>query len=288
MTVTKFSQSLGSVQIPQYGCVGISSTTLSSYNQFSRICTYKYRDYRYTALKVYINHSSANREVDILAHLSTIKSDHPGQHLVRQLQDSFSIEGPTGIHACIVHEPLLINLLEFQYMLCGSTMTEGILKGVLREILTALDYLHSVADVIHTGTSFSQCNDKDIDNHTPDLQAKNIIIATTDSTIFQEWDNGELDKPSPRKVVQDYTVYQSRKFDMTNREGWRAYGNPIVCDFGEARLGEKHRGPIQPDLFRAPEVILGMEWTKKVDIWNLGTMVSSHMVISSDPSITLH
>ena len=30
---------------------------------------------------------------------------------------------------------------------------------------------------------------------------------------------------------------------------------------------------IQPQMLRAPEVILGAEWDHKVDIWNLGLIV---------------
>lgn len=49
---------------------------------------------------------------------------------------------------------------------------------------------------------------------------------------------------------------------------------PILSDFGDARIGDVHEGLIQPDIYRAPEVILGKKWTSKVDIWNVGTLVS--------------
>lgn len=32
--------------------------------------------------------------------------------------------------------------------------------------------------------------------------------------------------------------------------------------------------PIQPDYYRAPEVILGCGWNLKADIWNFGVLVS--------------
>jgi serine/threonine protein kinase len=52
-------------------------------------------------------------------------------------------------------------------------------------------------------------------------------------------------------------------------------GLPVLCDFGEARIGDKkHTGDIMPGIYRAPEVILGMEWDKKVDIWSIGVTVS--------------
>lgn len=48
---------------------------------------------------------------------------------------------------------------------------------------------------------------------------------------------------------------------------------PILCDFGDARIGNVHEGLIQPDIYRAPEVILAKKWTSKVDIWNVGVLV---------------
>lgn len=50
-------------------------------------------------------------------------------------------------------------------------------------------------------------------------------------------------------------------------------GLPVLCDFGEARVGDKHRGDVMPGIYRAPEVILGMEWDCKLDIWAIGVTV---------------
>lgn len=51
-------------------------------------------------------------------------------------------------------------------------------------------------------------------------------------------------------------------------------GAPVLCDFGSAVLGdEKHSEDIQPDIYRAPEVILEVPWTYSVDIWNVGCMI---------------
>ncbi|KAJ4309798.1 hypothetical protein N0V84_011307 [Fusarium piperis] len=53
-------------------------------------------------------------------------------------------------------------------------------------------------------------------------------------------------------------------------------GMPVICDFGSSVIGEpgqKHRGDVMPDFYRAPEVILGMEWDEKIDIWCVGLML---------------
>lgn len=51
-------------------------------------------------------------------------------------------------------------------------------------------------------------------------------------------------------------------------------GEPLLADLGEARMAEeKQTGLIMPAVYRAPEVILGMDWDTKVDIWSLGQLV---------------
>jgi hypothetical protein len=52
-------------------------------------------------------------------------------------------------------------------------------------------------------------------------------------------------------------------------------GLPVFSDVGEARIEkEVNRGDIMPGIYRAPEVILDMEWDCKVGVWSIGTMVS--------------
>ncbi|KAE8145038.1 kinase-like domain-containing protein [Aspergillus avenaceus] len=208
----------------------------------------------YIALKIYI-WGSENREVRVLKHLSGVKTHHPGSALVRRMIGEFEIAGPSGKHQCIVYEPLLTSLLHFQATLNSQSLPEDLLKGALQQLLLALDYLHTEAHVIHT-----------------DIQAKNIIIGSKDDSIYREWENEEEAEPSPRKIVGSSSiVYKSRPF--LRKKGWSGFGMPLLSDFGEARLGDVHTGLIQPDIYRAPEVILGMRWTSKVDIWNVGVLI---------------
>ena len=54
----------------------------------------------------------------------------------------------------------------------------------------------------------------------------------------------------------------------------RDLGVPVLCDFGSAMSGDQvHFEDVQPDIYRAPEVILESGWTYSADIWNLGCMV---------------
>ena len=48
---------------------------------------------------------------------------------------------------------------------------------------------------------------------------------------------------------------------------------PIFCDFDAAEDDDYYAQIIQPNPYRAPEVIMGWGWTNKVDIWNFGHVV---------------
>ncbi|KIY50038.1 putative CDK4/6 [Fistulina hepatica ATCC 64428] len=120
-------------------------------------------------------------------------------------------------------------------------------------ILLALDFLHNHAKLIHT-----------------DLQENNIILELSEDAPLGDFEEQELNDPSPRKIVGDRVIYTSREMKLTKT----AYGPPVLCDFGQARSSEvQHSGEIQPYQYRAPEVIFGMKWDEKVDIWNLGVMI---------------
>lgn len=77
-----------------------------------------------------------------------------------------------------------------------------------------------------------------------------------------------MKRPVARKVLPDRHIYRSRQMPLST-------GFPVLCDLDQARIGcEKQHGDIMPGIYRAPEVILGMEWNEKVDIWAVGMTVS--------------
>lgn len=91
----------------------------------------------------------------------------------------------------------------------------------------------------------------------------------------------EVRQPSPRKRIDESrTIYQSRQFCRPFRG--KSFGLPILCDFGEARLGKAHESSpfVQPNIYRSPEIIFEMAWGSPVDIWNLGSLVSHVRAIS--------
>ncbi|KAK6433896.1 hypothetical protein LTR95_009921, partial [Oleoguttula sp. CCFEE 5521] len=84
---------------------------------------------------------------------------------------------------------------------------------------------------------------------------------------------------SHRKIYGDRIIYQTKELDRPKKLGF-----PVLCDFGEARGQATYTGDVQPDQYRAPEVILDMPWLYEIDMWNAGVpnlFVSSKIVISS-------
>ncbi|KAI9037135.1 putative MFS transporter [Aspergillus affinis] len=126
----------------------------------------------------------------------------------------------------------------------------------LRRLLMAPDFLHTDANIVHT-----------------DIKTDNLILNIEDSRMLDDFASAELDDPSPRKKVDSFpTIYKSRRFRPLVKE--KGYGLPTLCDFGEARIGNVHEfGPfVQPQIYRAPEIIIEMPWGSAIDIWNVGCL----------------
>lgn len=98
------------------------------------------------------------------------------------------------------------------------------------------------------------------------------MMSLRDVSVLEDLANAESISPTPRKLLWDRTIYMSR-YGYASKTKY--LGRPMITDFGLAVRGD---GPllyhaIQPNEYRAPEVILGAEWNYAVDIWNLGALV---------------
>lgn len=205
----------------------------------------------------------------ISRHIRSIQAEHPGQESIRIALDDFEIKGPSGSHQCLVFAPLGLTYTEFRNLIPGKTFPEIILQQSLLMILLGLDFLH-LAGVVHTG-SFTPLGLPAIviAKISPDISPNNILLGAEDMAVFSKIEQSEREQPSPRKIRGDRVIYPSYAMPIT-------YGPPIISDFGAACLGfpgQKHSGDVMPGVYRAPEIILGMEWDSKIDIWSVAVMV---------------
>ena len=89
-----------------------------------------------------------------------------------------------------------------------------------------------------------------------------------DDTECRKVEEQESEDPSNPIMIGSYPVYPSRRMQIGLN------GIPILTDFGQMRDAEPMNNEwLMPDLYRAPEVLLGLPWSYPVDIWSLGVMV---------------
>jgi hypothetical protein len=77
-------------------------------------------------------------------------------------------------------------------------------------------------------------------------------------------------------------VYLSRSTPFTK-------GPPLLCDLSEARFdGPDNDDLIMPNIYRAPEVLLGMPWSYPVDAWGFAMTVRTfHGILTFDTETDL-
>jgi serine/threonine protein kinase len=84
------------------------------------------------------------------------------------------------------------------------------LKPLLKFLLTALDYLHTKCDIIHTGTFVSKLRGMDTNVIRPDLTPENILLGIENDGIISELIKDEEKNPTPVKVYDDRRIYPSQ------------------------------------------------------------------------------
>ncbi|KAJ5799909.1 uncharacterized protein N7518_001977 [Penicillium psychrosexuale] len=208
--------------------------------------------HRYVTLKLYTRDESNKEEFEIYKHLNNGNISHPGYSHVRTALDRFTIPHLGNRHHCLVQKPMWESFEDLLYRNPSHRFTEDLLRAGLKQVFLVLDYLHTECKLVHTA----------------DIKSDNILQEIEDLSILDSFSKAEMEHPSPRKFVNDMPVYASRRFDLP-----RFFGLAVLSDFGSAVQGdEKRNHNAQPNVYRAPEVMLKAEWSYPIDIWNVGVM----------------
>ena len=223
---------------------------------------------------------AAKREQYVINCLTKQNLDHPGHNHVINLHDSFFHEGPNGWHVCLVYKAMGESLSYFQNRLKDTRLPLPLMKRVARQLLQALDHVHSTG-FVHTGKIVPIIRwaiPQRRLNVTKDINHKNILTELDDLDVLPMY------LESIAKTQQPSATPRTRYDPPVKSLGMRApkdflHLNVRLADFGEAVIDDgSNVHLIQPSDCRAPEVILGIGWNSKADIWNLGCIVSCQRV----------
>lgn len=193
--------------------------------------------------------------------LGKLKTSHRGCLSIRSPERTFpilsTIEG--GWHLCIALEPALCDLATLRLAYDSGIIEDiGYIKAILKELILALDFLHTEAGIVHC-----------------DIKADNVLLAPLDDSVCREVARA-LKKYRPKARWDGARlVYESLNLSAF-LEGI-PWAPPKLSDFGEARAGVALGGQLEPEIigagpYRAPEARLGLRWGSAVDIWALGVM----------------
>ena len=94
-----------------------------------------------------------HRELPVYDHISRRMGDtsHRGRCNIRRLLDSFQIICPDGKHIVLVFEAAQMSLRDMKLVFRRDGFDEDLVKGAIIELLEALDFLHTYAEIVHTG-----------------------------------------------------------------------------------------------------------------------------------------
>ncbi|KAI7909952.1 CMGC protein kinase [Pyricularia oryzae] len=215
--------------------------------------TYKFvSERRYVTLKIFVNSIPRNPELKVLQHLKSVESEHNGREFMRLLETCFQLQGPGGTHDVFVLRPLGPSVQALQNRQPNRVLYEELATSTAQCALIALNFLHEEAKVIHT-----------------DLHSGNLLLGISDESRLAEYEQKEMEKPTPRKILADRVIHVSQDSSNVGQV-------PHLCDFGHSRIctnGQLQRGRAMPIQYRTPEMLLDMPWDYSVDLWALALTI---------------
>lgn len=176
--------------------------------------------------------------------------DHPGLLFTRLADDIFEIHGPSGRHYCIAMKPQGVSVRTLQDFFPDGKLPKLPVKSLIHRLLFAINWLHADCHIIHT-----------------DITPQNVLIEAEDDSTFRLIEDQEMGDPSVPCTNNGSLVYSSR------RASTGISGHPILTDFGKTCFADAiNTHSSMPDIYRAPEVLLGLPWDYPVDMWSVGIL----------------
>lgn len=94
---------------------------------------------------------TSSRELGVYENLGRLASSHIGNAYIRGLYDILDVSNPHGVYRCLVHPPMHMSINALRMRARSCKLSEPLLKQTLICLLQALDFLHSEANIVHSG-----------------------------------------------------------------------------------------------------------------------------------------
>jgi len=195
---------------------------------------------------------AARDEIKILQKATS--SDPHNESCIIRLLDHYEIEGPHGLHVCMVFEKVGCNLLTLIRMYKYKGLPIPLVRIIAKQILIGVEFLHRCL-IIHT-----------------DLKPENLLLVSTPKIVkkFKESEAQFEDGDANKTPLLDGT-------NWTEDELLETYGDSSkikIVDLGNACWTYKHfTDDVQTRQYRAPEVILGARYECAIDIWSIACII---------------
>ncbi|EMD35518.1 hypothetical protein CERSUDRAFT_116256 [Gelatoporia subvermispora B] len=234
---------------------------------------------RYVAVKVLTEDKSRDVEMgttqielaETLHTIYTADMGHSGYASSANwlLYDTFSCSSIHGNHVCLVTNPLGPDTVALHLSRPGLFLPLRQAKQVVRQLLLALDYLHTTCGVIYS-----------------DLTPSNVLVSLNDADEeigqylrthpSKTYDPQHIPQLSPSPIV----TVRSQPLFIDDARRLQDFSVSLV-DFHAAVSVDKCLRlqclEPQPTYLCAPEVALGHTWSTPIDIWALGCIVSFYL-----------
>ncbi|CAG8933178.1 unnamed protein product [Penicillium salamii] len=217
----------------------------------------------YVAVKVSVAEDNRHMESRITRQLTSC-SPSPS-HTVRLL-DVFELNGPNGLHECVVYELLGPNIQDTIDTHFHGRLPGKLAKSIAKQSLIGLDHIHQHGighGDLHTRNLVFALPDM---NHVPEDKFIEMLGAPEIGLIHRK-DGKSLDlEPGIPKYLVRSTSYQPRS--------WISTPSIKIIDFGESFTSTESPKTLHTPLsVRAPEVIFQDRIDYRVDLWSLGCML---------------
>ncbi|KAG6905609.1 hypothetical protein DXG01_001715 [Tephrocybe rancida] len=222
---------------------------------------------RFVAMKFIIASASAESpEARVLRHINASEGSHPGRKFVATLLDDFELQGPNGLHRCLVTEVAGPSVGKVRYEISGGKLPTPIARKVASQSAQGLAFLHSCG-VGHG-----------------DLHPGNVLF---DIPGFHSWSTEKVYKYFGKPIKDTVERIDGQPVTPSAPSYVVAPPDPLrivrlvlkandctikITDFGESFLTTRS-SLNTPISFAAPEIIFQDSISPKVDVWSLACLI---------------